>query len=1321
MNGNRTAPAQAASLDYWLTTLAGLAEQHDLPTDRPHPAVPDGALACAEHAPDPRTGAAAAELARSAGVPVAAVHEAAVAALVHRLGAGTDIPLAVTNTGDGATGGRAVGEGRAVLRIDVSGRPSFRELVARVGARRAEARQHSAVALDEVRDAVNRARSAPGRPLFQVGVSTTDTVPPTAAELWFGIGEEGPARLHYARRLFEPTTAHRFLRNLDQLLTAALAEPDEPVHRLDILDDDQRDYLLHTVNDTSRELPDTTFGEWFEEQVERTPGAMAVRCDRATWTYAELNARANRLARTLAARGAGPEQVVAVLLPRSDQLIIAFLAVLKAGAVYMPADPGLPEARLRTMLADAAPALVVTDSATRRLVPEDIPAAACLEVDTSPDIDRQPDTAPQVAGLTGDSPVYLLYTSGSTGTPKGISMGAEAIVNLIAWNMHHLPAGPGHITAHFAALGFDPTIQEFLGTLLAGGTLVVPPEELRRDPAEFVHWLREHGITDLYAPTVMIEAMYRAAVAQGIDLPELRQIAQGGEPLVLSETARNFHAALPRRLYNLYGPTETHAATALLMPDDVADWPEPTPIGGAVWNTRLHVLDENLALVPPGVPGELYIAGICLARGYHRRPAQTAGRFLPNPFGPPGSRMYRSGDVVRWRADSHLEFLGRTDHQLKIRGMRVELGEVEAAIRQTPQVLDAAVVAAGTGSRQRLDAYLVPAPGAVDVVAATRALLARTVPSPMIPATFTLLDALPVNSNGKLDRLGLPAPHVVSSRLPETEQEHALCRIAEQVLQCGQVGVDDNFFELGGNSLLGSELAARVRVDLGLALGVDVILRCPTVSEWAQSLTAAGEERPELHRAVPRPAEVKASYAQQNLWLVDQLEGPGPRYNEPFALRLTGRLDRQALDAALNDVVARHEALRTVLTVTAEGEPRQEVADPAEGWIGLPLSDVTVGGLQSALRETLAQPFDLAGDLPIRARLLRVTDLPDETHVLLVVVHHVACDGASIAPFWRDLAAAFNSRTERSEPAAATAPLAVQYADYALWQRELLDPDRDPYSLVKRQSAYWATALAGIPEVIAVPTDRPRPDVRSVRGGAVPLALPADAHARLAAFARSRRTTVFTVVHAAVTALLDKLGAGPDIAVGAVVAGRSDRALDDMVGFFANTVVLRVRTDGAPSFDALVERARQTDLAAFAHQELPFEQVVDVVSPVRTLAHAPLVQVMLAFQVRPALPPVLAGLGTTFQKVDTGIAKFDLCFDVAETFGPDDAPTGLEGSISFPLDIFDESTVNRFAELLTHLLREAPGRSDETPDRLLDDVSPGRPTHPATGERRPTC
>ncbi|MFJ9427342.1 amino acid adenylation domain-containing protein [Streptomyces sp. NPDC101249] len=1313
MNGNRTAPADPAPLDHWLTAFAGLAEQHDLPTDRPRPALPDRVLDLAEHRPPERNRAAAAAFAATAGVPVAAVHEAAVAALVHRLGAGTDLPLAVTGAGGHP----------AVLRIDLSGRPSFRALVARVAARREEAARHAAVTPDEVRDAVNRARHTPGRPLFQVGVCTTGAAPHPQAELWFDVGGPGPDRLHHARRIFEPATADRFLRNLDRLLASALADPDAPVHRLDILDEEQRRYLLHTVNDTAREVPDTTFGAWFEDQVARTPDTVAVRCGGAAWTYAELNARANRLARVLAARGAGPEQVVAVLLPRSDQLIITFLAVLKAGAVYMPADPGLPETRLRTMLADAAPALVVTDSATRHLVPDAIPAAARVETDTDPLIDRQPDTAPRVAGLTGDSPVYLLYTSGSTGTPKGISMGTAAIVNLIAWNMRHLPAGPGHVTAHFAALGFDPTVQEFLGTLLAGGTLVVPPEELRRDPAEFVHWLREHRITDLYAPTVMIEAIYRAALAQDVELPELRQIAQGGEPLVLSAAAKEFHAAVPRRLYNLYGPTETHAATALLMPADVADWPENTPIGEALWNTRLYVLDEDLAPVPPGVPGELYIAGLCLARGYHRRPAQTAGRFLPDPFGPAGSRMYRSGDVVRWRADSRLEFLGRTDHQLKIRGMRVELGEVEAAIRQTPQVQDAAVIAAGTGNRQRLDAYLVPAPGAVDVVAATRALLARTVPAPMIPATFTLLDALPVNPNGKLDRLNLPAPHVAPGRPPATPTEHALCRIAEQVLQCGQVGTDDNFFELGGNSLLGSELAARVRTGLGLALGVDVILGRPTVAEWADALTTAGAERPELRPARPRPAEPRASHAQQNLWLVDQLEGPGPRYNEPFALRLTGRLDPSVLEAALNDVIARHEALRTVLTVSAEGEPRQRVAAPGQPGTPLPVTDVTEARLPAAMRELTARPFDLAADPPLRALLLRVTDAPEDTHVLLVVVHHVACDGASVAPFWRDLAAAFNSRSGHPDPAGGPPPLPVQYADYALWQRDLLDPDRDPHTLVKRQSAYWASALAGLPELTGTPTDRPRPEIRSADGGAVPLTLPADAHARLAAFARSRRTTVFTVVHAAVTALLDHLGAGPDIAVGAVVAGRTDHALDDLVGFFANTVVLRVRTDGAPDFDTLVERARETDLAALAHQDLPFEQVVDVLRPARTLAHTPLVQIMLAFQVRPALPPALTGLGTRFQHVDTGVAKFDLCFDIAETFGPDDAPTGLEGSLSFPLDIYDEATAARWAALLTRLLHRAPTRSGETPGRLLADPEPDpRPTtHRAPGERRPTC
>lgn len=1288
MTRHAVAPAPA-SLDYWLEALSGLRERHDLPTARARPAAPDHVLAAVT-----RPFAPALRSALSAAGVDAAVVEAAVVALLVRLGAGTDIPLCVR-----------LGADLVVLRIDAAGDPSFGELVDRVHRARTAALAHVGVPLPLITERVNQLRMTPGQPLWQVGVGArveagveVGVEAPADTELWFAVDPCGApsVRLHYATQLFGTGTATVLLDVLECVLRSGSAEPGRRLSRLDILTPQLCRQLRDTWNDTARELPAATFGEWFEAQAARSPDAVAVRCGPTSWTYAALDARANQVARALRAAGLGPEDVAAVLLPRSDLLIVAFLAVLKAGAVYMPVDPELPAARMRMMLTDAEPAVIVTGAGTEDLVPPAGFPAPRLRLDGDRTIDSRADTSVPVAGLTGDSPMYLLYTSGSTGTPKGILMRVEAIVNLMVWNLEQLPAGPGHVTVHFAALGFDPTIQEFLGTLLSGGTLVVPPERLRRDPAAFVRWLRDHEVTDLYAPTVMIEAICRAALAQHLDLPDLAQIAQGGESLVLSDPTKAFLAARPRRLYNLYGPSETHAATAYLLPADVAAWPDPVPIGGPVPNTRLYVVDDELALVPPGVCGELYIAGSCLGRGYHRRPGLTADRFVPNPFGPPGTRMYRSGDLVRWRPDATLDFLGRVDHQLKIRGMRVELGEVEAAIRQVPGVVDVVVAAAGAGSRQRLDAYLVPGPDAGDVVAATRALLTQTVPAPMIPATFTLLESLPVNPNGKVDRLALPAPRITATGAATTPTERMLCQLVAQTLHADEVGVHDSFYQLGGNSLLAAELAARVGAELGLVLTLGDILRHPTVAEWTALLRPAADAWPPVE-AVPRSHRVRASYAQQNLWIVDQLEGPGPRYNEPFAVRLRGRLDVRRLRDALTQVVVRHEALRTVLEWGEDGEVYQRVLAAGGPAPSLDVRDTTTARLPAAMRTALHDTVDLSADLPIRGWLFRLTDETIQTHVLLVVVHHVACDGASVVPFWRDLATAYDTR---SAPAPA---LELQYADFTLWQRALLDPATDPQGVVRRQSRFWQQTLAGVPAVIPLATDRPRPPTRSALGGGVPLTVPADVHGRAAAFARDHQTTVFTVVHAAVVTLLARHGAGPDVVIGAVLSGRADPALDDLVGFFANTVALRVDAGGAATFGELVDRARETDLAALANGDLPIERVVDLVNPDRCLAYPPLVQVMLAFQVRPTDPPAFGGAVTRFEPVDTGIAKFDLCFDVVETFGPDDVPAGLTGSITYPGDIFDLSTVAGFADELGSILRAGVGagrgRAPEPPTR----------------------
>ncbi|MEU4570854.1 condensation domain-containing protein, partial [Micromonospora sp. NPDC023956] len=765
-----------------------------------------------------------------------------------------------------------------------------------------------------------------------------------------------------------------------------------------------------------------------------------------------------------------------------------------------------------------------------------------------------------------------------------------------------------------------------------------------------------------------------------------------GEPL-RGELVRGLRRVAPgARVFNLYGPTES---TTYATGCEVTD-PDAITIGRPITGTELMIVDDRLRPVPPGEIGEICLAGAGLARGYLNRPGLTAERFVPNPFGAAGSRMYRTGDLGRFLSSGEVEFHGRMDFQVKVRGFRVELGEVEAALLGCTGVSDAVVTAVRHGAEAdpRLVAYVV---GEAAEEEGIRRRLAAELPHFMIPSAFVFLDALPLTPTGKIDRNALPpvAPEPAEpdpvAALPAadvTARQAGLCRLAARVLHHARVDPDDDFYALGGNSLSAAELAAAVRAELGAELRVDDILRHPTPAGWAARLDFRGHTRPPVG-PLPRPTPLPASYAQQNLWLVDQLEGPSPRYNEPFALRLRGPLDVAALRAALTAVVARHEALRTVLEL-ADDVVVQRIVPADRVDLPCPVVEVTGADLPAALRDAVGRTFDLARDLPVRAGLFRLVDGagPVDTHVLLVVVHHVACDGSSAAPFWRDLAAAYDT------PSALPPAPPVQYADFALWQRDLLHPDRDRHDLVRRQSRFWSTALAGMPELIGLPTDRPRTTHRTATGAAVPLRVPRSLHLGLAALARAHRATVFTVVHAALTALLARRGAGPDVVVGAVVSGRVDPALDDLVGFFANTVVLRVDAGGDPTFLRLLERAKETGLAALANQDLPFERVVELVNPTRTFAYSPLVQVMLAFQVRPVRPPALPGLETSFEPVDTGLTQFDLCFQVVEQVDADDAPGGITGSVSFATDILDRTTVVDLVDDLLGILASVVERPD---------------------------
>ena len=747
---------------------------------------------------------------------------------------------------------------------------------------------------------------------------------------------------------------------------------------------------------------------------------------------------------------------------------------------------------------------------------------------------------------------------------------------------------------------------------------------------------------------------------------------------------------------NEYGPTEAAVGCCVLEVTAGQELPGVVPVGSPVANTRLFVLDEWLSPVPAGTAGELYIAGTQLARGYLGRPGLTGERFVACPFGA-GERMYRTGDLARWTSDGQLVFCGRADEQVKIRGFRIEPGEVVAVLAAHPQVAQAVVVARedAPGDR-RLTGYVVPAASTGDgsdstgtsgadggLATAVREHAAARLPEYMVPAVVVILDALPLTPGGKLDKAALPAPDYTpraTSRAPATATEEILCAAFASVLGVDRVGPDDDFFALGGHSLLAVRLASRVRAVLGAEVGVRAVFEAPTPAGLAAALHGAGPARLPL-AARPRTERVPLSFSQQRLWFIAQLEGPSAVYNNPVALRLDGDLDAAALGAALADVIARHEVLRTVFPA-ADGQPYQRVLGMDELDWRLETIETAEEDLPAAVARAAAEPFDLAAQqLPVRARLLRAA--PD-VHVLVMVLHHVATDGWSTGVLVRDLSQAYGARREGRAPG--WAPLPVQYADYAIWQRELLGDAGDPGSLLSQQAAWWRDALAGAPPELALPADRPRPSAASHRGLVAPLEIPAWVHQRLDSLAREQGVTLFMVIQAALAVLLSKLGAGDDIPVGTGIAGRTDEALDDLVGFFVNTLVLRTDVSGDPEFTELLARVRRFWLEALDHQDVPFERLVDDLAQDRSLARHPLFQIMLTLQDIAPADAGLPGVQTSAIRAGTAAARFDLSLNLGELRDGQGCPDGLRGQLMAAADLFDEATARAIAARFARVL-----------------------------------
>ncbi|MEV5840822.1 non-ribosomal peptide synthase/polyketide synthase [Streptomyces sp. NPDC051985] len=1265
-------------LAHWTAALRGLPDELTLPADRPRPAEPTGRGGKVRLELPAATGHALRDLTNATGTSMFMLFQAATAALLHRLGAGEDIPLGAPIAGrtDEALGD-LVGffVNTLVLRTDLSGNQlSFRQLLGRVRESSLSAFEYQDLPFDRVVEALNPPRAAGRNPLFQVmlGYHHRPDGDPDVLGLateWFDM-DTGMAKfdlhftyvdesdrlvliLEYATDLFDDATAALLADRAVRVLEHVSAEPDLPIRDLDVLAEDERTRVLTDWNATAHPVPPTTLPELFRAQVARTPDATALVFEEQRLSYAELDARVEHTARVLAGLGAGPERTVAVALPRSVDLVVALLAAHRAGAAYLPLDPDYPADRLALMVEDARPVCVIRDG-----------------LPTGPE-------GALPASYDPRHPAYVIYTSGSTGRPKGVVVPHAGIVNRLLWMQDTYRLDPGDRVLQKTPSSFDVSVWEFFWPLITGAGLVLARPEGHRDPAYLARLIREQDVTTVHFVPSMLQLFLEEPTAA--ECTGLRRVMCSGEALPAA-LARRCHEVLDTALHNLYGPTEASVDVTAI---EIGPGATAVPVGRPVWNTRLYVLDAALRPAPPGVPGELYLAGVQLARGYLDRPGLTAERFVADPHGAPGERMYRTGDLARWTADGTVEYLGRTDDQVKVRGFRVEPGEIESVLAAHPAVAQATV----TVREQALVAYVVPAAGPVVDATALRAHAAAALPAHMVPAAYVTLDALPLTPNGKLDRKALPAPEFTfatgDGTPPRTPREEILAALFADVLGRERVGVEDDFFALGGHSLLAMRLVSRVRAALGAELTVRAVFEAPTVALLAARTDASGgAARPALAAPRPRPEPLPLSSAQRRLWLLAQVDGASTAYHLPSAWRLTGHLDRAALQAALDDVAARHTPLRTVFPAVDE-VPHQHVLDPAD--VRVPLETAPF----EDLARQAAHPFDLERELPFRATLFETG--PDE-HVLLLLLHHIATDEWSDRPLLADLSTAYAARTTGRAPD--WAPLPASYADYTLWQRDLLAESES------RLLTHWTETLRGLPAELNLPVDRPRPAEPTGRGGTTGFTLPPTLAGDLRGLAREHGVSMFMVAQAAVAALLHRLGAGEDIPLGAPVSGRSDEALEDLVGFFVNSLVLRTDLAGDPTFAELLGRIRDTDLAAYDHQELPFERLVEALNPERSLARHPLFQVMVVHLADQGDGPTLPGLTVRREIVGQDSAKFDLSFDFVER------DEHIDGWIEYSADLFDRRTAELLGRRLESLLEQVaadPGRRVGTLDVLREE------------------
>jgi amino acid adenylation domain-containing protein len=1291
--------------DYWKQQLEGAPATLDLPTDKPRPPVQQfrGGHELFSIPADVTERLLA--LSRQEGATLFMTILAAFNVLLYRYSGQKDIltgtPIANRNRAEiEALIGFFVNT--LVLRAKIESDESFLSLLRQLRRTTVDAYAHQDLPFEKLVQELQPERDMSRSPLFQV-MLVLQNVPPQAFELpgltlsafetrnrtakfdlMLTLAEKPDgifAELEYDTDLFERETIIRMIGDFQVLLESVTANPLEKVSTVQLLTHTERARLLEEWNQTDAEYArDTCLHQLFELQVDRTPDAACLIGDGVSLTYRELDQRANQLAHHLRRDGIGRETRVGILMERSVEQAVALMGVLKAGACYVPLDPDFPRERLHYLLDDANVTLILTQARLANELLSGHAGVLCLD-DCAAELERESTSRPATTA-TSDNLAYVIYTSGSTGRPKGAMLQHNTIVNCLQWMQRTYQLEQSDRFVFKTTLNFDPSVWEFFWPLMVGAQVILVRPEAQSNPALLVETILRHEATVVYlVPSLLSHFLEEQKLEQ---LASLRYVISGGESL-MRETVERFHERLPNvELHHSYGPTETSIGVSeTICRFDNAR--RVTPIGRPGANVQLYVLDEGMQPVPVGVRGELYIGGECVGRGYLNRPELTAERFGPDPFASAaGARLYRTGDVVRYLADGQLEFIGRSDDQVKLRGIRMELGEIEAVLDEQDGVSGAAVIAYSEDHRDtRLVAYVTTEPGRVVTSEELRRGLQAQLPDYMVPASFVMLDQMPLMPNGKINRRALPAPEPFAQSsngfvAPQNSVEELLSEIWTEVLDLERVSTADNFFALGGHSLLATRVTSRVREMFGVELPVRVVFESPTIRGISQKILAGmlgGHLQQSRHiTTVPRDGDLPLSFAQERLWFLEQLESAGPAYHIPIVVRVEGPVDVEALRKTLQELVRRHESLRTMF-INVDGEPRQEIA--ASMNVSLPIVDLST--LPEDERDEAAvefssaqaqQTFDLSSGPLLRAALIR---LSAETHVFALTLHHIISDGWSVGVLVREAMTLYEAYAAGKESPLEELP--VQYADYAVWQRDWLRGD-----VLENQLQYWRNLLGDLPTAIELPTDYARPPVQSFRGDNITFALSEELTAKLKEISKQADVTLFMTLLAAFRILLYRSTGQEAIAIGTPIANRQDSAIEDLIGFFVNTLALRIDVTGDLTFKELLSRVREVTLGAYAHQDVPFEKLVEELQPERVRNLHPLFQVMFAMQNTPRSGLNLPGLTFSTQEFEHGATHFDLECHMSET------DNRLYGQIIFSTDLFRRESVERMVQHFQKLL-----------------------------------